>query len=132
MRLFRVIVPVGDIDAAASFYGRVLGTPGERVSRGRHEFDCEGTTLACEDAGAVGDGARIGSNPGHVCLATDDLLGVWRRLVADLGERGVSPIEDQHRGERTVYASDPWGNRVCFVDRATVFVGGRDGRRVSG
>lgn len=132
MRLFRVIVPVGDIDAAASFYGRVLGMPGERVSRGRHYFHCEGTILACDDAVADGDGARVGPNPGRVYLATDDLSGAWRRLVADLGERGVSPIEDQPWGERTVYASDPWGNRICFVDRATMFVGGRGGQRVSG
>jgi catechol 2,3-dioxygenase-like lactoylglutathione lyase family enzyme len=127
MRLFRVMVPVGDIDAAAAFYGRVLGMAGERVSGGRHEFDCEGTILVCEDAGAAGEVAGIGAHRGTVSLATDDLLGTWRRLVADLGTRGVSPIEDQQRGERTVHASDPWGNRVCFVDRATVTGGRRSG-----
>lgn len=129
MRLFRVIVPVGDIEAAASFYGRVLGASGERVSRGRHYFDCEGTILACYDSSADGDGKSAGPNPEHVYIATDDLLGAWRRLVSELGERGVSPIEDQVWGERTVYASDPWGNRLCFVDRATMFVGRRAGQR---
>lgn len=131
MRLFRVMMPVGDIDAAAAFYGRVLGIAGERVSGGRHEFDCEGTILVCEDAGAVREGAKFGAQRGMVSLATDDLPGTWRRLVADLGARGVSPIEDQHLGERTVHASDPWGNRVCFVDRATVTGGRGIGRAVS-
>lgn len=123
MRLFRVIVPVGDIEAATSFYGRVLGRGGERVSRGRHYFDCEGTILACYDAAMDGDGEPVGPNRGHVYLATDDLSGVWRRLCGELGARGVSAIEDQPWGERTVYAADPWGNRLCFVDRGTMFVG---------
>ena len=51
--LFRVILPVSDIDAAASFYARALGMPGTRVSGGRHYFDCGGTILACYDALAM-------------------------------------------------------------------------------
>ena len=46
-RLFRVILPVSDIDRAARFYGAVLGLEGVRVSNGRHYFDCGGTILAC-------------------------------------------------------------------------------------
>jgi hypothetical protein len=46
MRLFRVIVPVSDIGAAARFYEELLGLPGKRVSSGRHYIDCEGTILA--------------------------------------------------------------------------------------
>jgi len=48
-KLFRVILPVTDIEKARTFYGLVLGTPGERVSPGRHYFDCGGTLLACYD-----------------------------------------------------------------------------------
>jgi extradiol dioxygenase family protein len=44
-RLFRVIVPVSDIERAAHFYGALLGDVGQRVSPGRHYFDCEGTIL---------------------------------------------------------------------------------------
>ena len=39
--LCRIILPVGDINAAAAFYGRVLGSDGQRISPGRHYFDCE-------------------------------------------------------------------------------------------
>lgn len=123
MRLYRVILPVGDIEGAAAFYARVLGLPGLRVSRGRHYFDCEGTILACYDAIADGDGRAIGPNPEHIYLATDDLAGARRRLVGELGDRAVGPVEDQPWGERTLYAVDPWGNRLCFVDRATMFTG---------
>jgi catechol 2,3-dioxygenase-like lactoylglutathione lyase family enzyme len=41
--LFRVIVPVADIERAARFYGGVLGSSGQRVSPGGHYFKCEGT-----------------------------------------------------------------------------------------
>lgn len=53
--LFRVIVPVSDTHRAAAFYGAVLDDVGQRVSPGRHYFDCEGTILACYDPGADGD-----------------------------------------------------------------------------
>ncbi len=37
-RLYRVILPVSNIDEAAAFYCYLLGIPGERVSPGRHYF----------------------------------------------------------------------------------------------
>ena len=49
VRLYRVILPVGDIGIAAEFYGTLLSSPGERVSPGRHYFNCGGTILACYD-----------------------------------------------------------------------------------
>ena len=42
-RLYRVILPVPDIDRAAAFYSAALAIPGERVSPGRHYFQCGGT-----------------------------------------------------------------------------------------
>ncbi len=38
-RLFRVILPVADIEAAAAFYATLLDDAGMRVSPGRHYFD---------------------------------------------------------------------------------------------
>jgi catechol 2,3-dioxygenase-like lactoylglutathione lyase family enzyme len=60
-QLFRVILPVTDIEAAASFYARLLGMPGSRVSSGRHYVDCQGTILAFYDALADGRPSRTGS-----------------------------------------------------------------------
>ena len=48
-RLFRVIVPVPDVDRAAEFYALLLGIAGERVVPTRHYFDCGGTILALVD-----------------------------------------------------------------------------------
>jgi catechol 2,3-dioxygenase-like lactoylglutathione lyase family enzyme len=61
--LYRVIQPVKNIEEAARFYSHVLGTPGERVSPGRHYFICGHTILACYDPITDGDG--IGSGWGH-------------------------------------------------------------------
>jgi catechol 2,3-dioxygenase-like lactoylglutathione lyase family enzyme len=54
--LYRVILPVTDIEAAARFYGALLGEPGQRVSSGRHYFKGDGgAILACYDPLADGD-----------------------------------------------------------------------------
>lgn len=121
--LFRVILPVTDIEAAARFYGRVLDMPGRRVSEGRHYFDCGGTILACFEPRADGDELDLPPNPEHLYFAVDDLEAVHERCrgagCTELDER----IETQPWGERCFYAVDPFGNRICFVDRRTRFTG---------
>jgi predicted enzyme related to lactoylglutathione lyase len=59
-RLYRVILPVPDIERAAAFYAAVFDVPGHRVSPGRHYFHCGGTLLACYDPIADGDGDQGG------------------------------------------------------------------------
>ena len=71
--LYRVILPVSDIERAQRFYAAVLGTGGTRVSPGRHYFDCEGTILACFDPRADGDGYDAVPNPEPIYFAVDDL-----------------------------------------------------------
>ena len=44
-RLYRVILPVRSIEAAAEFYSGLFEMSGERVSPGRHYFDLGGTIL---------------------------------------------------------------------------------------
>lgn len=132
-KLYRVILPVSDIDAAENFYARILEDPGARVSPGRHYFDCEGAILACFDPRADGDGHDARPNPDHVYLAVDDLDDCYARCRnaqahfpkerlhgqgALLGEIAKRPW-----GERSFYIRDPFGNPVCFVERSTVFTG---------
>jgi catechol 2,3-dioxygenase-like lactoylglutathione lyase family enzyme len=131
-KLFRVILPVGDIGEAERFYAAVLARKGRRVSPGRHYFDCEGTILACFDPRADGDGrdARPLSEP--LYLAVDDLEATYQR-ARDAGAvfsaetvPGVGPlggIAPRPWGERSFYASDPFGNPLCFVSRDSVFTG---------
>jgi catechol 2,3-dioxygenase-like lactoylglutathione lyase family enzyme len=122
-RLYRVILPVSDIDRAEEFYSRVLGTAGKRVSPGRHYFDCGGCILACFDPVADGDRTAARPNPEHVYFAVGDLEAVRQRAV----EAGCLWIEDEIRtrpwGERSFYAKDPFDNPICFVDEKTVFAG---------
>jgi len=120
--LFRVILPVADIEAAASFYGRLLEMPGRRVSSGRHYFDCGGTILACYDALADGDPAPVGPNPQNVYFSVYQLEAAHER-AREAGCRELTPIEVRPWGERSFYASDPFDNPICFVDSQTLFTG---------
>lgn len=123
--LYRVILTVSDIDRAQAFYGRLLGSDGERVSPGRHYFDCEGVVLACYDPGADGDDPGPGS-PRHpneyVYLSVDDLEGL-RRRAAEAGAEGLTEIAEMPWGERLFYFRDPFGNPISFVARGTEFLG---------
>ena len=47
--LFRVLVPVSNIEEAQTFYEIVLDLQGKRVSPERHYFDCDGVSQALYD-----------------------------------------------------------------------------------
>jgi catechol 2,3-dioxygenase-like lactoylglutathione lyase family enzyme len=102
------------------------------VSPGRHYFDCEGTILACFDPQADGDGYGAKPNAEPLYFAVSDLRGTYdacRAAGARFAEGappGVGPlgrIERRPWGEESFYASDPFGNPICFVSRASVFTG---------
>jgi len=121
-RLFRVILPVSDIDNAANFYGKLLEQAGRRVSPGRHYFDCGGVILACFDLRRE-DGYDAKPNPEHIYFAVPDLPAVLDR-ARSLNCREIDP-EPMTRpwGETSFYFIDPFGNPICFVDEKTVFTG---------
>jgi catechol 2,3-dioxygenase-like lactoylglutathione lyase family enzyme len=122
VRLFRVILPVSDVDQAAAFYGRLLGFPGERIAPNRHYFDCGGTILALVDPS--GHHGAFRPNPDHVYFAVDDLEAAFDR-ARDAGCGELEPaIAVRVWGERSFYARDPFGNPLCFVDAATTYTGG--------
>ena len=131
-RLFRIIVPVSDLEQAQRFYSLVLGSAGQRVSPGRHYFDCEGTILACFDPRADGDGRVARPLPEPIYLAVSDLRATYEACRAAGGgfstssPPGVGPLGAIARrpwGEESFYASDPFGNPLCFVSRSSVFTG---------
>jgi len=128
VRVFRVIVPVGDIDAAAMFYRALLGADGERVTSGRHYFDRGDVLLACWDPIADGDPAFPGPNPGHLYLSTSDPLETVRQRAIDAGavlDHTRGDIARQPWAERSFYARDPWGNPFGVVESGTEYRGGR-------
>ncbi len=130
-RLFRVILPVSDIERAAGFYSAVLGTPGVRVSDGRHYFDCGGVILACFSPRQDGDPFESRANPDQLYFAVDDLEATFaacRTAGATFAEGDVhgdpaGRIAKRPWGERSFYIKDPFGNPICFVDQETVFTG---------
>lgn len=130
-RLFRVIVPVDDLETCARFYATLLDTGGMRVSAGRHYFMCGGVILAVYDPRAEGDAGVPRPNFEHVYFAVPDLESVYRRaqqvggLSTETGDGGLPMGEIARRpwGERSFYLHDPFGNPLCFVDEASVFKG---------
>ncbi len=125
IKLFRVILPVSSVERAASFYGLVLGMPGERVSGGRHYFHCGETILACFSPREDGDDFDLPSNPDHIYFSLPDLEAVFARCRKAECARLDDAIETRPWGERSFYAEDPFGNKLCFVDERTVFTGQR-------
>jgi uncharacterized glyoxalase superfamily protein PhnB len=62
------------------------------------------------------------ATPDDLYFATEELDRVHERALA-AGARQVSPIEKRPWGERSFYCLDPDGNRLCFVDETTLFLG---------
>jgi catechol 2,3-dioxygenase-like lactoylglutathione lyase family enzyme len=128
-RLFRVVMPAADIDAAVQFYSAILDSPGMRISDGRHYFHCGGVILAVYSPAGDGDPTVPRPNFDHVYFAVDDLDAVLTRaqqtggLVTHTGDGGqpMGQIASRPWGERSFYMRDPFGNPICFVDSATLF-----------
>jgi tRNA (guanine37-N1)-methyltransferase len=121
--LFRVIMPVQDIERGVAFYATLFGAPGERVAPNRHYFRCGGTVLALVVPGEH-DGAAFRPNIEHVYFAVPDL----RERYAVARKADCSWLEEKIArrpwGEKSFYARDPFGNPICFVDEKTVYTGG--------
>jgi predicted enzyme related to lactoylglutathione lyase len=129
-RLFRVMLEVGDLEAAARFFATLFGVPGRPVGGGRQYFDCGGTLVGIVDVSA-GDRAPQPSGQ-DLYFAVGDLDAVHARARglealsgADVHGAGGGEIVTRPWGERSFYAEDPWGNGLCFVDEATLFTGER-------
>lgn len=123
MKLYRVILPVSNIEVATEFYRKVLNQDGKRVSGGRHYFDCDGTILACFDAKADGDDFEAKPNPDHIYISVKNLNEIYARISNWDENLIVDPINTQPWGEKTLYVKDPFGNPLCFVDEKTIFTG---------
>jgi catechol 2,3-dioxygenase-like lactoylglutathione lyase family enzyme len=124
-RLFRVALPVEDIELSIAFYRRILGQEGERIGPGRHYFHCGPAILVCYDPGAEGHDFEAEPGDGPVFFAVEDLE---ERFELARGA-GCSWLDDEiverGWGERSFYARDPSGNALCFVDAATTYTGPR-------
>lgn len=132
VRLFRIIVPVTDIQQAHRFYSGILGISGSLVSPGRRYFNCGDVILACYDAQADGDDKRPLPLSEPLYFSVPDLDEAYQRclqhgaLFSDEAPADVGPLGQiawRPWGEQSFYVSDPFGNALCFVSRETALTG---------
>ena len=124
-RIYRIILPVLDIEKATKFYASILEDQGVRVSDGRHYFDCGGVILACyspkEDGDEIGLGWRQHESQ-YIYFSVSDLEKTYQ-LVKESGATEITEVDSMPWGERLFYAKDIFGNPICFVDEKTLFTG---------
>jgi predicted enzyme related to lactoylglutathione lyase len=125
-KIFRVTVEVSDLDKAASFYAKLLDDAGKRHPGAQHYFNCGGIILKLLDPTKGG----VKPTPGSKALyfAVDDVAAVHGRAKA-LGALAPFQVHGEPAGEvvtrpwgeRSFYATDPWGNELCFVQDGTLY-----------
>lgn len=126
--LFRVMLEVSDLNAAVTFYSKLLGIEGRLLRGSRAYFDCDSVILAIVDP-TPGD-VTPKPNVGDVYFSVKNLEGFHAR-AQELGCLSTEDVHDESAGdivvrpwgERSFYVKDPWGNGVCFVDEKTLFTG---------
>jgi len=120
VRVFRIAIPVSQIDASRAFYEQLLGIEVDDTVPSRLYFHCGDVIVAVIDWTL--EHGDLQSTPDNIYVATDELDAVYERAVA-VDARIVSPIEVRAWGERSFYCLDPDGNHLCFVDDTTLFLG---------
>ena len=117
-KLYRMAVPVSDIEAAAKFYSQVLDNPGKRISPDRHYFDLGGFMLACYMPAA---GAKwVFDQNQYFYLAVSDLEET-RARIEKAGGRNLTEIAKMPWGETMFFATDPSGSRIGFAKNDKLF-----------
>ena len=126
-QFFRLNVEVGDLDAATSFYTKLLGVQGRKQPGHRCHFDCGPVTLQVLDV----------SSKSHPHPAAKSLYFTVKNLKAafdraqalnclsreEVHDAPGGGIVVRPWGERSFYAEDPWGNPICLVEEGTVYTG---------
>jgi uncharacterized glyoxalase superfamily protein PhnB len=105
-----------------AFYERVLNMPADDTVPSRLYFHCGDVIVALIDWTIERQQPTFQTTPDDLYFATDELDAVFERAV-DAGAAITSPIEDRSWGERSFYCCDPDGNKLCFVDDSTLFLG---------
>ena len=126
-QFFRLNVEVGDLDAAVSFYTKLLGVPGRKQPGHRCYFDCGPVTLQVLD---VSSNSQPHPAAKALYFTVRNLEAAFDRAKAlgclsreDVHDAPGGGIVVRPWGERSFYAEDPWRNPLCFVEEGTVYTG---------
>jgi uncharacterized glyoxalase superfamily protein PhnB len=122
VRVFRIAVPSVRHAEARAFYEHVLGMPADDTVPSRLYFHCGDVIVALIDWTIEERGAAFHPTPDDLYLATGELDEVYERAVA-AGATITAPIARRPWGERSFYCLDLDGNKLCFVDDGTLFLG---------
>ena len=121
MRIFRIAILASDIERSREFYEAVLSIAADDTVPSRLYFHCGDVILAVIDWSVEAQGP-LRPMPDDMYFATGDLDAVYERALAARA-RELSSIKKRPWGERSFYCLDPDGNRLCFVDDSTLFLG---------
>ena len=121
MRVFRIAVPASEIARSRAFYEAVLGVDADDTVPSRLYFHCGDVIVAVIDW-AIEPLGPFQSTPENLYFATSELDAVHQRAQG-VGAGRLTQIEVRPWGERSFYCVDPDGNRLCFVDDASLFLG---------
>jgi catechol 2,3-dioxygenase-like lactoylglutathione lyase family enzyme len=121
MRLFRVAIPVSDIERSRRFYETVLELDADDTVPSRLYFHCGEVILAIIDW-KVEPLGPFRPTPENLYLATGDIDRAHDR-ARRAGAEHLTPVVTRPWGERSFYCGDPDGNLLCFVDESTLFLG---------
>ena len=107
---------------ARAFYEQVLDMPADDTVPSRLYFHCGEVIVALIDWRIEERNATFQSTPDDLYFATNELDAVYERAVG-AGAAITAPIATQPWGERSFYRRDLDGNKLCFVDDQTLFLG---------
>ena len=126
-QFFRLNVEVGDLDAATSFYTKLLGVQGRKQAGHRCYFDCGPVTLQVLDVSSIKQPRQAAKS---LYFTARNLEATFDRAKAlsclsgeEVHDAAGGGIVVRPWGERSFYAEDPWGNPLCFVEEGTVYTG---------
>jgi catechol 2,3-dioxygenase-like lactoylglutathione lyase family enzyme len=126
-QFFRLNIEVGDLNAAISFYTKLLGIEGRKQAGSRVYFNCGPVTLQVLD---VSSAHAPHTAAKALYFTVSDLDSVFERARA-LDCLSAESVHDapgggivvRPWGERSFYCEDPWKNPLCFVEAGTVYAG---------
>jgi uncharacterized glyoxalase superfamily protein PhnB len=122
VRIFRIAIPSMRHSEARAFYEQVLNMTADDTVPSRLYFHCGDVIVALIDWTIEGQDSTLHPTPDDLYFATDELDAVYERAV-EAGALITSPTEDRSWGERSFYCRDLDGNKLCFVDDTTLFLG---------
>lgn len=119
VNLYKVVLPVSDMDQAETFYLQLLGLSGRRISSEEYHFDCGDVVLCCRHPDSEAEPSPVSRSLKQVYLAVEDLDAVFEKAKTS----GCSALDQEMRtqpwGDRSFVAQDPFGNTIVFVDEGT-------------